>query len=351
MRIFPLSRYKVSSHCRTERLGLNRLSNVLQPWSCLAVCLLMPALILAQVTTTQPQLDEGQKLTYQLGPEDQIAVRVQDLEKLQLENTQAPKIDVNGNLSLPIVGRIHAQGLTLNQLEAEIASRLSNILQNPSVSVSIVQYRSHPVSVLGAVRNPGVLQITPHRRLLDVISMANGLAPDAGDKVIISRRKSMGPLPLPHTVTDSGSDVSVGQIEVRPLLQGADPELNIEICEHDVITISRAEMIFVVGAVKRAGGFTLGEKEQMSVLQALSLAEGLMPGASPKNARLLREELSGKERKEILLNIKPILVGAAPDLPLRANDILFIPTNATKQAAIRSMEMAIQLGTGALMRY
>jgi polysaccharide export outer membrane protein len=283
--------------------------------------------------------------TYRLGSDDQISIRVADLDKLQLENTAAPRVDVNGNLNLPVIGHVHASGLTLNELEKEIASRLDNILQNPKVSVSIVQYRSHPVSVLGAVRNPGVLQVTQPRRLLEVLSLAGGLAPDAGAKIMISRQKSIGMLPLSNAV-DSAADYYLGSVDLHALMQANQPELNFEVLENDVITVPRAELVYVIGAVKKAGGFTLGEREQMSVLQALSLAEGLDHGAAPKSARLLREVGQEKKRKEIPINLKPIMAGLAPDVSLRANDIIFIPSSATKLATMRGIEAAINLGTG-----
>jgi polysaccharide export outer membrane protein len=310
--------------------------------------ILLVSVLFLQVLAQDHSTQAGNR-DYRLGPDDQVSVRVVELEKLQLENALAPKIDVNGNLNLPIIGHLHAEGLTLDELEKEIASKLSNILQHPSVSVSIVQYRSHPVSVLGAVRNPSVLQVAMHRRLLEVLSMAGGLATDAGDKITISRRKSMGLLPLSDVVVDGSADCYVGKVDVRALMRASSPGLNIEVLDDDVVTVARAELVYVIGAVKKAGGFTLGEHEQISVLQALSLAEGLDRAASPKSARLLREDLLGKERREIPVDLKPIMTGAAPDVPLRANDILFIPTSGTKLATMRGIEAAIQLGTGAVI--
>ena len=315
--------------------------------TCCSLVLLVLSLLFA--LRAQDRSADAAVRDYRLGPDDQVSIRVQDLDKLQLDSALAPKIDVNGNLNLPMIGHVHAEGLTLDKLEKEIASKLSNVLQKPSVSASIVQYRNHPVSMLGAVRNPSVLQVAQHKRLLEVLSMAGGLAPDAGDKVKISRRKSMGTLPLPGAILDSSAGFYVGQVDVRTLMQATDPDLNIEVLEHDVITVPRAELVYVIGAVKRAGGFTLGEREKISVLQALSLAEGLDRAASPKSARLLREDAPGKERTQIPINLKPILAGNAPDVALRANDILFIPTSTTKLATMRGIEAVIQMGSGALI--
>jgi polysaccharide export outer membrane protein len=284
--------------------------------------------------------------SYILGPGDQISIRVMDLEKLQLDNASAPRVDVNGDLNLPIIGQLHAAGLTLDQLKSVIEARVSDILNNPSVSVSIMQYRSHPVSVLGAVRNPGVFQVTETKHLLEVLSMAGGLDAEAGDTIKISRRKSSGLLPLPDAAEDLSTGYLVGSVDVRRLIQGADTSLNIEVFDGDVIAVSKADMVYVIGAVRHAGGFSLGDHHNVSVLQALSLAEGLDRTASPGNARLLREGEPGQERTEITVNLKPILTGTAPDIPLRANDILFIPTSGMKVASLRGIEAAIQLGTG-----
>jgi polysaccharide export outer membrane protein len=284
--------------------------------------------------------------TYRLGPDDQVSIRVMDMEKLQLDNAAAPKINVNGDLDLPVIGHLHAEGLTLDQLKAAIASRLSDILNNPSVSVSIVQYRSHPISVLGSVRNPGVFQVAQSKRLLEVISLAGGLAPDAGDKIKISRLNSSGTLPLANVSEDSATGYSVGTISVKGLIDDADTGLNIPVLDGDVIAVSKAELIYVMGAVKRAGGFPLGNKTSVSILQALSLAEGFDHAASPGKARLLREEKPGQDRTETVVDLKPIMAGTAPDVPLRANDILYVPTSGAKMASLRAIEAAVQVGTG-----
>jgi len=284
--------------------------------------------------------------SYRLGPDDQISIRVLDLDKLQLDNDSAPKINVNGDLDLPVIGHLHAEGLTLEQLRAAIVSKLSDILNNPSVSVSIVQYRSHPISVLGSVRSPGVFQVAQTKRLLEVLSLAGGLAADAGDKIKISRVKSAGLLPLPNVTADDANGYYVGTIKVKNLIDDADTSLNIPVLDGDVIAVSKAEQFYVIGAVKHAGGFPLGDKSAVSILQALSLAEGFDRAASPKQARLLREEKPGQDRTETIVDLKPIMAGTAPDISLRANDILYVPTSGYKLASLRAIEAVVQVGTG-----
>ena len=274
---------------------------------------------------------------YRLGPEDQVSIRVEEMEKLQLDNATAPKIDVNGDLNLPVIGHVHAEGLTIDQLKAAIAAKLSDILNNPNVSVSIVQYRSHPISVLGTVRNPGVFQVSQGKRLLEVLSLAGGLVPESGDKIKISRLKSSGTLPLADVLDDQATGYWVGTINARKLIEDADTSLNIPVLDGDAT---------LPATVVSADGFSLGDKSGVSILQALSLAEGFDRAASPNKARLLRELKPGQDRTEIVLDLRPIMAGTAPDVPLHANDILYVPTSGMKVASFRAIEAAIQVGTG-----
>jgi len=283
---------------------------------------------------------------YVLAADDGLSINVVDLTELDAKTLGIVRIDHQGNIHLPLAGRIHASGLTVDQLEVEVGKHLSGIMQNPEVSVSVAEYRSHPVSVLGAVRNPGVYQVSGKKTLFEVLSLAGGLNPDAGNQVKITRLASAGRLPLPHVMTDSSGKFDIGELNVRNVVEGKSPAENIEVLPNDVISVPKAELVYVVGAVHRAGGFPLQEKSQISVLQAVSLAEGLDRVAGAKNARILRESTAGAERTELHVNVEQILAGRAQDVSLQANDILFIPVSAVKSVTIRAMEAAVQAGTG-----
>jgi polysaccharide export outer membrane protein len=222
-------------------------------------------------------------------------------------------------------------------------------MQNPEVTVSVAEYRSHPVSVLGAVRNPGVYQVSGKKTLFEVLSLAGGLNPDASNRVKITRQKSAGSLPLPNAAPDKSGEFLVGELNVRSVMDAKSPEDNIAVQPNDVITVPKADLVYVVGAVRRAGGFPLSEKEHISVLQALSLAEGLDRVAGAKNARILRESAPGAQRQEVKVNVAKILDGQAQDIPLQANDILFIPTSVAKSASMRALEAVVQAGTGVVI--
>jgi polysaccharide export outer membrane protein len=182
--------------------------------------------------------------------------------------------------------------------------------------------------------------------LYELLSLVGGLNSDAGNQVKITRQLSAGRLPLPNVTTDESGKFEIGELNVRKVLEAKSPEDNIEVLANDVITIPKAELVYIVGAVHKAGGFPLIEKEQISVLQAVSLAEGLENVAAGKNARILRQSAPGAERDELHVNVTRILDGRDKDVALQANYILFIPVSVAKSASIRAMEAAIQAGTG-----
>ena len=283
---------------------------------------------------------------YILGPDDQILIRALYAEEI---SEKPVMIGTNGYISLPMAGRLRASGLTVEQLETEIVSRLKPYMQDPQISVSVVEFRSQPVSVLGAVANSGVVQLRGHKTLFEVISEAGGLKNEAGNTIKITRRKEFGPIPLASAVADRSGQFSVAEVSVKSVMEARNPQENIEVKPKDVVSIPRAELIYVIGSVKRAGGFVLNEREHISVLQALSMAEGLDRVASGGNARILRSSDGASTRTEIPVDVNKILAGKTSDVPMLANDILFIPNSAAKSATLRGVEAAIQVATGVVI--
>jgi polysaccharide export outer membrane protein len=291
----------------------------------------------------KPDPAEQLRSTYVLGPEDQIAIRALEADEI---SDKPIRIDMSGNIRLPMVGRIHAAGLTLEQLEAQISARLKTFLNEPEVAVSIVEFRSQPISVIGSVRSPGVHQLQGRKTLVEILSLAGGLAPDAGHSVKITRLLEWGRIPLPSAADDSSGQFSVAEVSLRGIMEAKSPEENILVRPHDVITVPRAEMVYVIGQVQRSGGFILNERENLSVLKALSLAGGLDRSASPKNARILRASSGASSRLEIPVDLKSVLAGQTSDVPLQPEDILFIPSSLPQKAIVRAVETAVQIGTG-----
>lgn len=280
---------------------------------------------------------------YLLGPEDELSIRVNDLDEF---GSKPLRIDPNGMLDLPIVGPLKAGGRSSEQVKADVVERLRSILKKPEVSLTVTSFHSQPVSVLGAVNQPGVHQLQGPKRLLEMVSAAGGLRPEAGGKLVITRQIEWGSLPLPTAHPDKSGAFSTAELRLENITNGRAPEHNIYLRPHDVISVSRADLVYVIGEVKKAGGFTLASQENISVLQALALAQGLDRTASPKKARILRKDAETAKRVDIPVNVRKILDGEAADVALQAEDILFIPNNLPRSVALRTAEVAIQVGTG-----
>lgn len=302
------------------------------------------ALSLACLAQEIPPPESAAQLrsTYVLGPDDQITVSVLNADEI---GDKPIRIDMTGNIRLHMAGRVKAAGLTVEQLENELAARMKEFIHEPQVAVSIAEFRSQPVSVVGSVKTPGVHQLQGRKTLIEILSLAGGLSDDAGHSVKITRRLEWGAVPLATAQTDPTGKYSVAEVSLKEILQAKNPAQNIVIKPNDVVTVPRAEMIYVTGQVQKAGGFVLRERETLSVLQALALAGGLDRGAASKSARILRRSDS-ENRSEVAVNLKLIMLGKEKDVPMRADDILFVPENGPKKAIIRAAEAAIQVGTG-----
>ena len=176
--------------------------------------------------------------------------------------------------------------------------------------------------------------------------MAGGLREDAGHAVKITRLKKFGPIPLASARWDPSGEYSVADTPVRGLLAANSPAENVMIKPHDVISVPTAEKVYVIGTVTKPGAIVLNDREYISVLQALSMAEGLARTAKPERARILRTLPGGSQRTEFPVNLKRVLAGKAADLNLEANDILFVPDSTSQRVAVRTLEAMLQTATG-----
>ena len=302
----------------------------------------------AQAAAAAPQKSPaglmGISANYPLGPEDVVHVQVRDVEEI---GKQPVRIDAEGDLRLPLAGGVRAAGLTPRQLEREIVKKLQHLVRNPEAVVSVVEQRSQPVSVLGAVRSPGVFQIQSRKTLVEVLSMAGGLKDDAATKIKVTRLTSRGPLPVNYAIVDG--EYQVAEISVASVLNANNPSENFLIEPHDVITVPDAQLVFVMGHVKKPGGFPMREEARVSALQALSMAEGPAPTGAPKHGRILRKQPGLDTRLEIAVDLNKVMSGKAPDVAMLPGDILVIPNNLPKNAFLRSVEAAVQIGTGLII--
>jgi len=295
--------------------------------------------------TTEPR-GGTDSATYILGPGDDIVVKVMDVEEIK-EATS--RIDMRGNIKLPLIGKVQAAGLTGEQLENVIRQDLKTFVKDPDVIVTISTFRSQPVMVLGAVNIPGVHQLEGRKTLFEVISAVGGLKPEAGHTIKITRQKQWGKIPLPGCTADATGEYFIAEVSIKSVMDANNPTENIQVKPRDVITVPKVNIVYVVGAVKKAGGYALGDAPTMTILQALAMADGLDKLAAPNNARIMRVSPSGSARIEIPVDVKKIFDGKGNDVALGADDILFIPNSGKKAATLRGIEAAIGLSGTALL--
>ena len=291
---------------------------------------------------------------YQIGPEDLLEISV--LEAPDLNRTV--RVSDDGAISLALLGSIQAAGLSTRQLQAVLEDRLrETYMKDPQVGVFVQEMRSHPVSVFGAVEKPGVYQIRCAKTLVEVLSMAQGLANDAGDTVIVVRHTgdpgdlaiaalldsrstavrdfpSEAVVPIPSTASRATEDTAGIEgitINLKDLLDSSDPRSNVLVYPGDMVKVARAGIVYVVGQVHKPGGFLLKTNENISVLQAIALAEGLTSNAKGKEARIFLGGTNGSP-KEVPINLDKILAGKAPSPLLKPDDVLFVPNSGGKEA-------------------
>lgn len=284
---------------------------------------------------------------YTLAPGDSVFIRAIDAE--DIDKTTVP-VDGRGNIILPMIGKVAATGLTTDQLAVAIEAKLKKYLQDPDVSVTLVEMRSQPVSVLGSVNLPGVKQIQGHKTLYEVISEAGGIRQDAGYEIKITRKLDQGRIPLPTAKDDPTGQFSIATVSIKTVMDATDPAQNIEIKPEDVITVPKGDIVYVVGTVRRSGGFVLTDHNGISLLQALALAEGFDRFADKQHCKILRQLPGSTRRTEIAVDMKALLAGKGEDLQLKPEDVLVVPNSAKKEATVRFLEttlgMGAQIGTG-----
>jgi polysaccharide biosynthesis/export protein len=234
------------------------------------------------------------------------------------------RVSSDGTLSLPTLhDKLKVVGLTPIQISEILRSALvsDGILADPTVNVSVVEYRSRPVSVVGAVNHPLTFQATGHTTLLDALANAGGLGPTAGSLLIVTVRSSS---------SSEGSKAESREIRVQDLFSGADPQFNLTLRGGEEIRVPEASKIFVAGNVRRPGMYPMLSESQTTVVKAIALSAGLDTYSAP-SAFIYRKRPSGDERDELKISLNRIMAHKDPDIALKADDILYIPGSDGKR--------------------
>jgi len=280
-------------------------------------------------------------------PNDLLFIQVFDVEQM----TREYRVSDTGTLLLPLLDEpVRVAGLTAQQAAEVISQKCieAGVLSRPQISVTIRESRVHAVAIAGAVKNPQIYPVFGRMTLLDILLQAGGLADDAGSSVTITR----GEVSRRVFASEGGGAVEGGKsppvaptvsIDLRRLQETGDPSLNVMVYPGDRVTVQRAGVVYVLGAVNRAGGYVMSEARQdMTILKAIALAGDLKSIAKAKKAMILRPNPSAPTgRDEIPVDLHAMLRGHAPDRPMQSNDILFVPDSTALKALHRSADIAM----------
>jgi polysaccharide export outer membrane protein len=269
-----------------------------------------------------------QDRTIRIGTGDLLQITVFGVPDL------AEEVRVNdaGSVSVPLIGNVHLAGLTSEEAQQLIATRLRDggLLRDPQVAVFQKEYASQGVAVMGEVQRPGIYALLGQRQLSDAISAAGGTTGRAGKAISITHPNQPD---KPVIVDMDYMDPSKSPVGNVTLLPG------------DTVVVSRAGVVYVVGSVVHPSGFVMENNEKMTVLQAVAMAGGTMSTASLKSTKILRKTPTGGVQ-EIPIALNKILAAKAQDYPLQAEDVLFVPNSMGKSAALHGAQAALAIATG-----
>jgi polysaccharide export outer membrane protein len=289
---------------------------------------------------------------YRIGPEDLLEISVFDVPEL----SRSVRVSASGEVSLPLLGAVRVSGLSALESERLLTELLrQKYMKAPQVTVFVKEYKSDPVSVLGAVRTPNIYYIQTRKTLLEVLAMAGGFSETVrtpGRTIQVVRKRARADdgsaAPVPGAAAGTPDQQQVIEVPIKALLQSGDSKWDIWIYPGDSVKVTLAGNIYVAGNVVRPGAFPLTDFDYLSAIQAVALAGGTSKAASRKNAAIIHLNDDGT-RTERKIDLGRVLRGQDPDTKLGPNDILFVPGSVGRESALRAVETSIQLGTGLLI--
>jgi polysaccharide export outer membrane protein len=257
---------------------------------------------------------------YTLGPNDQILIRAPLADDI---NERPFRVDSDGFITLPTYGRIQAAGMTVQNLEMQLVTLLSATIRNPSVTITMVQFRNEVVYVSGDFKTPGIYPLNG-QTLVEMLSAVGGLQPTASRRIRITRRAEQGTLPLPDAIVDPDKKTSTVEVSLQRLTESINPVEDIKLQPNDILFAGRAERVYVNGEVTKPSAVEMGERDTMSILQALVESGGLTQFAVQDKLTVLRPVLGTTRRAEFVIDLKRVREGKDNDFPLLPNDVVMV---------------------------
>ena len=263
-----------------------------------------------------------------LGPGDEVEITVYGAPDLS-EHT---RVSADGNISMPLIGYVRVAGLSSSEAEGAIEAQLraNNIVNDPQVSLYVKEYTSGSISVAGEVAKPGAYSALGPHRLFDVLQVAGGLTEKAANRAVISHRGDEKPVTV--ELPKDPTEMAKNNVEIRP---------------GDTVVVPPAPIVYVLGEVNKPGGYVLNSINGVTMLRVIAAAGGPTRAASIGGTKMVRSTPSGL--KELPVPLKHIMHAKAPDMPVQADDIIYVPSSRIKEA-LNTSALATTLGTVALYR-
>jgi polysaccharide export outer membrane protein len=273
----------------------------------------------------------GQKETLLIGAGDMLHVQVFDTPELE----QHARVTDTGDLTLVIGGTVHVAGVTPAQAAHSIEETLQKgqLLLLPKVAITVEEYATQKVSVVGEVKTPGAYAINTPRSVLDVLSLAGGLTDIADRKVLIERHGTKQRIPY---FLSNNADAAL--------------DLAVEVNPGDSVLVPKAGIVYVLGDVARPGGYTMTNNEaQLTVLQLVARAGGTNHSAVPSHAKLIHK--NGTAYNEEPLALSAMQKGNRADLPLQPDDIVWVPFSYLRSLGMQTSGVLGGLGSAAVYKF
>jgi polysaccharide biosynthesis/export protein len=247
---------------------------------------------------------------YTIGPRDVLGITVWG----QADLSRDYGVDPDGYIPFPLIGRVKAAGSTPKELAGELTELLGkDYLVNPQVIVTVKEYLSQKVQVLGAAEKPGVYYLTGPTTLLEILSRAGGFASTAGKQVLLVRN-------------NGASDGSSAALRLSlEKIQAGDPSENARVQSQDIVIVSKAQAYsyFIFGEVKKPGAYTLDK--ETNILEGITVAGGFTDKAAPSRTRVIRSTPQGQQVIEVDMNDILRRGREAKTVMLQESDVVVVP--------------------------
>ena len=310
----------------------------------------------------QTRTKESVVTDYPIGPGDVLEISVPAMEELKDRNV---RVTAEGTILLPLLGKVQVAGLNEAELVEKLRPGLKEYLRNPRVFIFVKEYNSRQVAVLGAVKQPGLYTLSSgSENILDMISRAGGMAPDAEPEIQLIPTEPLKPDAIKEVVSTLPIDLA-GKNLAGPILKKTEPilidvkelsyggyqrYLSLPVRPGDTIMVPGGAQILVDGWVDKPGAFKMSPG--LTVSGAVAAAGGALYAGDTSTVTVIRPDRDGK-KISLVADLDKIKSGDTPDIALRGGDIVQVSSSSAKlvpYGIYQFFKEIIRVGVGANVR-